>query len=72
MSPLRWNYLDDHAHAARAVALEVHFFVLLAFELPGAASDGALDVVIRHVFVLGRGNGGAQAGVRIRVAAPHA
>ncbi len=64
--------LNQHADAARAVAFESDFFVLLAFELPGAAENGALDVVVGHVLVLGRKNGGAQAGIGIRVAAADA
>ncbi len=66
------HHLDNHAHAARAVALEVHFFVLLAFQLPGAASQSPLDVVIGHIFIFGGQDGGAQTRIRIRVAAAHA
>src|SRR5579872_7501352 len=64
--------LDDHAHASRSVALEVHFLVLLAFQLPSAARQGAFNVVIGHIFIFGRQNGGAQTRIGIRVAAAHA
>ena len=47
------DYLDEHAHAARTVALEIHLFVLLAFQLPGAPRNCAFDVVAGHILVLG-------------------
>ena len=61
--------LHDDRHAAGPVALEGDLFVAHAFQFAGAALDGPLDVVLRHVFGLGRGNGGAQPGVAVRVAA---
>ncbi len=66
------NRLNQHPHAARPVALEHHFFILLAFELAGAAKNGALDVFVRHVFILGRGNSSAKARIGVWVAAADA
>src|SRR5689334_24968106 len=64
--------LNEHAYAARPVALEGHFFVLLALELAGAAQNGALDVVVRHVFVLRRENRRSQTRIRVRIASADA
>jgi hypothetical protein len=47
------SHVDNDGHAAGAVALEGDLFVADAFQLAGAALDGALDVVLRHVFRLG-------------------
>ena len=63
------SHIHDDRHAARAVALEGDLFVVHAFQFAGAALDGALDVVLRHVLRLGGGHGRAQAGVAVRVAA---
>src|SRR6184192_3411841 len=57
---------------ARSIPLEGHFFVLLAFELPRAAQDGALDVVVRHVLVLRRENRRAQARIGVGIASADA
>ena len=65
------DHFDDHAHAARAVALEIHLVVLLAFERSGAARQRSLDIVVRHVFIFGGQNRGAQARIGIRIAAAH-
>ena len=59
---------NQHAHAAGAIAFEGDFFILFAFELAGAAHDGALDIFVRHVFVLAGKNGGTQTGIGIRIA----
>jgi len=40
----RGDHLNEHAHAARAVAFKGRFFILFAFELARAAQDRALDV----------------------------
>jgi hypothetical protein len=63
------DHLHDHSHTAGTVALEIHLFVLFAFELPGAALQRPLDVVIRHVLVFGGQNRGAQPGIGVRVPA---
>jgi len=60
---VRSNDLNEHAYAARAVSFKGHFFKLLAFELACAAQNGALDIVIRHVFIFCSEDGGAQAGL---------
>src|SRR6266404_1671596 len=67
ISPLRWNI-----QPTAPVAFEHGFFVLFAFELAGAAENGALDVFIRHVLVLARENGRAQPGVGVRITAADA
>src|SRR6267154_3041592 len=69
---IRGHHLDQHAHAARSIALEGGFLVLFAFELAGTAQDGALDVFIGHIFILAGQNRGAQARIRIRVASADA
>ena len=46
------NRIDDHRHAAGAVALVHDLFVVDAFFFAGAATNGALDVVGRHVDLL--------------------
>ena len=63
------HHLNQHAHAAWAVALEHHFVERFAFELPCAAQDRAFDIVIGHVFVLGGADCGAQARVGDGIAA---
>src|SRR5208283_2219033 len=50
----------------------VHFFVLFAFELACPAQEGALDVVIWHVLVLGGGDRGAQPRIRVGIASANA
>src|SRR4029077_1841981 len=62
----------EHADATRAVAFKGGFFVLLTFELTGAAEDGALDVIARHVSGLGRQNRSTQPRIRARFAAAYA
>ena len=57
------------ADAAGAVALVRHFLVADAFFFAGAAADGPLDVVGRHVDLLGVGNDGAEPRIHVRVAA---
>ncbi len=69
---IRGDRLDQHPHAARSVALESHFFVLFPLKLAGAAQDGPLDVLTRHVFILTSQDGGPQARVRVRIAAADA
>jgi len=61
--------LHDDRGATGAVALEGDFVDLAAFQLTGAAHDGAFDVVGRHRDRLGGGNGGAESGVAVGVAA---
>ena len=63
------QYIHNDGHAAGAVALEGDLLVVDAFQFAGAALDGALDVVLRHIFGLGRQNRGAQPGIGVRVAA---
>ena len=60
------RYLDQDGDAARAVAFKRDLFVSDAGQLAGAALDGALDVVGRHVLGLGRGHRGAQARILFR------
>src|SRR5712664_258139 len=69
---IRGDRLDQHPHAARSVALESHFFVLFPLKLTGAAQDGSLDVLTRHVLILASQDGGAKARVRVRIAAANA
>ncbi len=69
---IRGDDLNQHAHSARTVAFEGGFLKLLAFELAGAAKDGALNVLVRHVFVFARQNGGSQARIGVRIAAADA
>ena len=62
---VRGYHLNQHAYAARAVAFKRSFLVLLAFQLAGAAKNRALDVLIRHIFVLCRQNRRAKARVGV-------
>src|SRR6266496_4069721 len=62
--------LDQDRRAARAIPLVHHFLVRDPLELAGPLLDGALDVVPRHVLGFGGVDGGAEAGVAGRVAAP--
>src|SRR6185369_15039525 len=55
--------LDDQRDAARTVAFVRDFLVRGAFELAGAAFDGALDVVLRHVVGLRLGHGRTKTGI---------
>ena len=61
--------VDDEGDAAGAVALVSDLFVADAFELAGSALDGAFDVVGGHVLSFGGGDGAAQAGVAVGIAA---
>ena len=61
--------LDQQRDAAGAVALEGDLFIQCAGKLTGAALDGALDVVLRHVLGLGRQNGRTQPWITVGVAA---
>ena len=45
---------------------------MLAFELAGAAQNGALDILIGHIFVFSGEDGGAEAGIGVGVAAADA
>ena len=60
---------DDHRDAAGTVAFVRDFLVRGAFELTGAALDGALDVVLGHVVRLRLGHRRAEARVAVDVAA---
>src|ERR1700761_1178565 len=62
--------LDQQRDAARTVALEGDLFIERAGQLTGAALDGALDVVLRHVLRLGCEDRRAQPRITVRVAAP--
>ncbi len=61
--------VDDDGDASGAVALVGDLVVGEALELAGAALDGALDVIGGHVLRLGGEDGGAEAGIAVRVAA---
>ena len=61
------HHLNQQAHAARAVTLKSHFIQGLAFQIAGAALNRALNIVVGHVFALGRQNSGAQARIGIRI-----
>src|SRR6185369_122025 len=60
---------DEDGNAARAVAFEGDLFVTHAWQFAGAALDGFLDVVARHIFSLSGSDRGSQAGILIRVTA---
>src|SRR5579884_1537275 len=62
------HHLNDHPHAAWTVAFEIHFLILFALDLSGAALDGSLDILIRHVLVFGSGNSRAEPGVGVGIA----
>ena len=66
------DHLHEHTHSAGAVALEHHFIERFTLELPGAALDGAFDIVVGHVLALGREDGCAQARIGVRVGAADA
>src|ERR1039457_3314062 len=61
--------VDQDGGASGSVSFEHDLVDLAAFELTGATHDGLLDVVSEHAFALRRGDGGAQAGVAVGVAA---
>ena len=60
---------DQNGRAAGTVAFEHDFVDLAAFELAGAAHDGALDVIGGHADGFGGDDGGAQARVGVGIAA---
>ena len=62
------QHVHDERNAAGAVALERDFLVVHAFEFARAALNGALDVVGRHIFGLGRSHGRSQPGIAVRIA----
>src|SRR5258708_4034028 len=64
--------LNQHAHSARSVAFKSGFLKLLAFQLAGAAKNGALDIITRHVGGLRCQNRGSQAWIRTRLTAADA
>src|SRR6266480_5996996 len=64
--------LNQHPHAARAVAFKGGFLILLAFQLPGASQNGSLDVVAWHVRGLSRQNRCSQARIGVWFAAADA
>src|ERR1700682_3926671 len=64
--------LNQHAHSARAISFEGGFLILLAFQLAGAAKNGALDVFTWHLRSLCRQNRGSQARVGVRFASADA
>ena len=64
--------IHHHRRAAYAVAFIARFFIGHAFQLAGAAFDGAIDVVARHVFGFAFVDGEPQARVVVWVAAAHA
>ena len=66
------DHLNQHAHAARAVAFKGGFLILFAFELAGASQNGSLDVVAWHVRGLSGQNRGSQARIGVRFAAADA
>ena len=61
--------VEQHGDAAGTVAFEIEFLVGRARQFAGAALDGALDVVGRHVLGLGVEDGLAQARVLVGIAA---
>src|ERR1700676_216304 len=60
---VRGHHLYENAHAAGAIALKGRFLVLLTFKLSRAARECPFDVVVGHVFILGRKDRSAQARV---------
>src|ERR1700687_182436 len=57
--------LNQHAHSTWAISFEGGFLILLAFQLAGAAKNGALDVFTWHVRSLCRQNRSSQARVGV-------
>src|SRR3546814_13300067 len=55
--------IDDHGDAAGAIALVEHLFVIVGTVAAGAALDGALDGILRHV----GGAGGRSRGTQARI-----
>src|SRR6478735_12367816 len=60
--------LNQQSYTAGAIAFKGDFFIAHAFKFAGAALDGPLDVVSRHVLSLGGSNSRAQARIAFRVA----
>src|SRR5580700_388605 len=61
------HHLNQQAHAARTVTFKRHLIQGLAFQIAGAALNRAFDIVVGHVFALGRQNGCSQARISIRI-----
>src|SRR3546814_18890907 len=61
--------VDDHRHAARAVALVPHLLVIGVVTATGTLLDRPLAVVLRHVLLAGRLDRRPQRRVRCRVVA---
>ena len=62
--------LDQHRHAADAVAFVSDFLVIHAFEFARAAFDGAVNRVVRHILRLRVRYGFSQTRVRVNIARP--
>src|SRR5262249_15628995 len=67
--PIIREYPDHDGDAAWGVALVRDLLVRLARKLPGSLLDGALDVVLGHVRLFGRLDGGLEAHVGLGIAA---
>ena len=64
--------LDQNRGAAGAVAFVDRLFEVLTVGATGALRDGALDVVLGHIGLLGLVDDQAQSRIRIDIAAAHA
>ena len=62
--------LDDQRHAAGAIALVADLVVVLAVRAR-CLLDGAVDIVLGHVLDPGGDDGGAQAGIHVRIGQAH-
>src|SRR6185437_12729461 len=60
---------DDYSDATGTVALERDFFVVRTFQLTRTALDRTLDIILRHIFCLGRGNSTTQPRIAIWISA---
>src|SRR5665213_1582783 len=57
----------DHRDTARSVALKRNLFIGRALKLASATLDGALDVVLRHIFSFGGNYSSAQPRIAVGI-----
>src|SRR5271167_3574246 len=61
------GHFDDESDAPGTVALKGDLLVDRSGQFTGAALDGALDVVLRHVLSFGGGDSATQPGIGIHI-----
>src|ERR1700691_6144910 len=61
------GHFDDESDTPGTVALKGDLLIDRSGQFTGAALNGALDVVLRHVLRLGSGDGPAQPGIGVHI-----